>query len=68
MKARVELRIYGKKQYYTFTVRQSWQGYEYEREGKEILIPDEDLIDLISEDLDIPQGYIRVERSPLIVK
>ena len=68
MKARVELRIYGKKQHYTFTVRRSWEGYEYERDGKELLIPDDELIDLISEDLDIPQGHIRVMRSPLIVK
>jgi hypothetical protein len=68
MRARVEVRIYGKKQYYTFTVRRSWEGYEYERDGKELLIPNDMLIDLISEDLDVPHGYIRVERSPLIVK
>ena len=68
MRARVELRVYGKKQYYTFMVRRSWGNYEYALDGKELLIPDDELIDLISEDLDIPQGHIRVMRSPLIVK
>jgi len=68
MRARVELQIYGKKQYYTFTVRRSWEGYEYGIDGKKLLIPDDELIDLISEDLDVPHGYIRVMRSPLIVK
>ena len=67
MRARVELRVYGKKQYYTFMVRRSWENYEYALDGKELLIPDDELIDLISEDLDIPRGYIRVERSPRII-
>ena len=67
MRARVELRVYGKKQYYTFMVRRSWGNYEYALDGKELLIPDDELIDLISEDLDIPRGYIRVERSPRII-